>query len=102
MLDLWDVFSNSLWILGLAVLLAVWSYGRYAAQTSGMRVRDKLNTLKYALVVNVGLFLFLCGMALTENRLFVRVLWILLAIAVLVESGMRIKQLNKEKSDPNE
>ena len=85
-------YRQFLWILGLAIFLAVWSYARYTAHVSGLRIKDKFNTLKYALVLNGGLFFFLCGMALSESRWLVTILWILLAIAVLVESGMRIKQ----------
>ena len=101
MINIWDVFFNALWVLGLAVLLAVWSYARYTASVHGVRIRDKLNVLKYALVLNCGLLLFLIGMALTEDRWFAKILWILLGIAVLVESGMRIKQKNTEKTEPN-
>ncbi len=101
MIDIWDIFSNALWVLGLAVLLAVWSYARYTAHVNGVRIRDKLNILKYALVLNSGMFLFLCGMALTEDRWFAKILWILLGIGVLVESGMRIKQHKTEKTKLN-
>lgn len=92
MINIWDVFFNALWILGLAVVLAVWSYARYTAHVNGVRVRDMLNKLRYALVLNSGLLLFLCGMALTEDRWFAKILWILVGVGVLVESGMRIKQ----------
>ena len=96
MIELVDIVVNSLWILGLSVILAVWSYARYTAQIAGVRIRDKFQVLKYALVLNFGLLLFLTGMAFTEKRLIVRIIWIILGIAVLVESGMRIKQKQME------
>lgn len=102
MLNVLDVIYNALWILGLAVLLAVWSYARYTAQVKGVRVRDKLDELKYALVLNSGLLLFLCGMALTEDRWLARILWLLLGIAVVAESALRIQRHKKVKTDINE
>ncbi len=101
MVNLWDIFFNSLWILGLAVLLGVWSYARYSAHVTGVRVRDKLNILKYALVLNCGLLLFLAGMALTEDRWYAKILWILVGIGVLVESGLRLKQHKIGKKESN-
>jgi hypothetical protein len=101
MIDIWDVFFNALWIVGLSVILAVWSYARYTARVQGVRLRDKLNILKYALVLNCGLLLFLAGMSLTEDRWFVKVLWVLLGIGVLVESGFRIKQHKQRNMDAN-
>ena len=96
MINLWEVFSNSLWVAGLAVVIAVMSYARYTAKVNRVRVKDKLNTLSYALVLNGGLFLFLCGMALTERRLFARVLWFLIGVSLIVYSYMLIK-LNRER-----
>lgn len=101
MINIWEVVANSLWILGLAILLAVWSYARYTAHASGLRIKVKLNTLKYALVLNVGLLLFLCGMVFTEERWFIKIVWILLTIGVIVESGMRIQQHKKDKAESN-
>lgn len=101
MINFREVFSNTLWVVGLATVLAVLSYARYTAQVHRVRVRDKLDTLNYALVLNGGLFLFLCGMALTERRLFARLLWILLGISVIVYSTMLIKLHRADKVEPS-
>ncbi len=90
MIDLWGVFSNFLWILGLSVLLATWSYAYYEARMSDKKVSEKFNELTYALSLDVGLLLFCAGLAATEHRGWARLIWILMGIAILVEGGMRI------------
>ncbi|HOU13269.1 MAG TPA: hypothetical protein PKZ84_09125 [Anaerolineae bacterium] len=106
MIDVWGVFSNFLWVLGLAVLLAVWSYASYAAGRSKQKVRHKLNELGYALALDAGMLLFLAGMISTEDRWWARVLWLILGLGVLAEGIWRILQQRKavqaQKSSSND
>lgn len=95
MIDVWGVFSNALWILGLAVLLAVWSYAAYEAGRRKCKVRHVTNELGYALALNAGMVLFLAGMATTEDRWWARVLWIVIGLGVIAESVWRIVQHRK-------
>lgn len=95
MIDVWGVFTNSLWILGLAVLLAVWSYASYEASRRKVKVRQVMHELGYALTLNVGMLLFLAGMATTEDRGWARGLWIVLGLGVIAESVWRIIQHRK-------
>ncbi|MDF1513812.1 MAG: hypothetical protein P1S60_08390 [Anaerolineae bacterium] len=97
MVTIWDVFANGLWIIGLAIILAVWSYGRFTASRNGIPTKQKMISLKYALVMNGGLLLFLCGMVLTEDRWWSKLIWGVMGILVLVESGLRIQQNKKNK-----
>jgi hypothetical membrane protein len=98
MIDVWGVISNALWILGLSVLLAVWSYASYEASRAGQKVRAKLDELGYALVIDAGLLLFLVGMATTEDRWWARALWIVMALAVTAEGAQRIAK-HKRSTD---
>jgi heme A synthase len=95
MIDVWGVFANSLWILGLAVLLAVWSYASYEAGRRKQKVRHITRELGYSLTLNAGLVLFLAGMAATEDRGWARGLWIVLGLGVIAESVWRIVQHRK-------
>ncbi|MGC9397102.1 MAG: hypothetical protein ACP5J4_19840 [Anaerolineae bacterium] len=95
MIDVWGVFSNSLWILGLAVLLAVWSYASYEASRRKQKVRHVIHELGYALALNAGMVLFLAGMATTEDRVWARILWIVIGLGVIAESVWRIVQHRK-------
>jgi hypothetical protein len=97
MIDVWGVFSNFLWVLGLAVLLAVWSYASYEAGRRRVKVRQVIHKLGYALALNAGILLFLAGMVTTEERGWARALWIVLGLAVIAESVWRIVQHRKNK-----
>lgn len=90
MIDVWGVFANSLWIFGLAVLLAVWSYASYEASRTKMKIRAILDQLGYALVLDAGLLLFLLGMVTTEDRWWARALWIVISAGVVAEAVWRI------------
>jgi hypothetical protein len=96
MIDFANVAANALWVLGLALLLAVWSYARYEANRLDVKTREMLGKLKYHLWINGGLLLFIAGMALSEDRWWARGLWILVGIGFLVDSGMRIADSRKE------
>jgi hypothetical protein len=96
MIDFAALAANALWVLGLAVLLAVWSYARYEAHRQDVKTREMLKRLRYSLWVNAGLLLFVAGMALTEHRWWARGLWILVGVGFLVDSGIRIAEDRKE------
>lgn len=95
MIDVWGVFSNSLWILGLAVLLAVWSYASYEASRRKQKIRHVIHELGYALALNAGMVLFLAGMATTEERWWARGLWIIIGLGVIAESVWLVIQHRK-------
>jgi hypothetical protein len=102
MIDLWGVFSNFLWILGLAVLLATWSYAHYEARLSHKKVGEKLDELTYALSLDGGLLLFCAGLAATEHRWWARLIWIGMGVAILVEGGWRIVAHRRASDDDAE
>lgn len=93
MFDLWSLVFNAFWILGLAVLLATWSYAYYEAQTSGRKTSHVLGHAGYRPAVLVGLLLFIAGMALTEERWWAKALWLLLGAAAVVHHYVRGKSL---------
>ena len=88
MIDWWGVFANTLWIAGLAVLLAVWSLGYYEGQRFSRPVRRVLAQQGYALSLTIGWVLFCAGMVATESRLWARVLWGGLGVALIVDRAL--------------
>jgi hypothetical protein len=80
-IDVWGVIANSLWILGLAVLLAVLSWAHWAASTEGKRLHAVLGQHRTQQGLDLGLFLFCAGLAATGRAWWERVLWGLLAVA---------------------
>lgn len=89
-IDLLGVFFNSLWILGLAVLLATGSYAYYEAGKTKGKIRAKFQKFGYALALDAGMALFIAGMATMEDRWWGRVLWIALGVVVLLDAGQRL------------
>ncbi|MCU0522163.1 MAG: hypothetical protein MUF84_15905 [Anaerolineae bacterium] len=95
MLDVWGLVSNSLWVLGLAVLLAIWSWARFAAYQAGVRPRAILSQTRYVVALDAGLLLFVAGMAATETRWWARVIWFVLGAWVLAHAVLRLLQSAK-------
>lgn len=89
MIDAWSLVFTAFWILGLAVLLASWSYAYYEAQGSGRKTSRVLGQAGYRLAVLVGLLLFIAGMLLTDDRWWAKVLWFLLGIAAVLRYYFR-------------
>jgi CHASE2 domain-containing sensor protein len=87
-IDVWGVVANSLWILGLAVLLAVLSWANWAASVEKVRLRTALTRPGVQRALNLGLFLFCAGLAATGRAWWERVLWGLLAVAWVVQAWL--------------
>lgn len=99
MIDIWGVIANSLWILGLAILLAVLSWARWIAQTKQSRIRIVLKRPSIQIALDVGLFLFCAGLAATGRTWWERVLWGLLAAAWVVQAWLA--RANAHKQNPS-
>jgi hypothetical protein len=98
MIDVWGVAANSLWILGLSVLLATLSWASWAASEEKVRFRVALARPGIQQALNLGLFLFCAGLAATGRAWWERVLWGLLAAAWVVQAwlaGRRTKIAGK-------
>lgn len=63
MIDWWLVSSSALWILGLSVLLAAFSYHYWLAQETGGRLRDQFKTGAWTLSCSLGMTLVSVGLA---------------------------------------
>jgi len=96
-IDIWGVIANSLWILGLAVLLAALSWARWIAQTEQSRLRIVLKRPPIQIALDAGLFLFCAGLAATGRAWWERVLWGLLAAAWVVQAWLVRAQGRKRK-----
>ena len=72
MIDVWYITSNSIWIAGLAVILAALSWARWIdGEDQGRR--------QPGLALNLGLALFCVGLAATGRGWWERALWGLLS-----------------------
>ncbi len=84
-MDLLSVAANTLWILGLALLLATLSWARWVAHTEHLRWGEVIRRPGVRRALGTGLALFCAGLAATEDRPGVRVLWGALALLWMVQ-----------------
>ena len=87
MIDWYSIFATSLWVSGLAIVLAAVSYAWYEAAASRRRLRLVLGLPPFELAYTAGLALFSLGMlAQTDSAWWESLLWLLLAIAFGVQA----------------
>ncbi len=85
MIDGWGVFSQALWIIGLAVNLAVISTANYQAQVERVRLRQKLGEAGFQLGINLGMVLFCVGLLLAGRSWWEKALWGLVGVSFLAQ-----------------
>jgi hypothetical protein len=85
MIDWVGVATNSLWLLGLAVCLAVISYADWNAHSDHRRLYDVLQQPTFRLPLWSGLTLFCTGVALSGGRWWERALWGVLTVMATAE-----------------
>jgi hypothetical protein len=77
------VARNALWILGLSIAFAAWSYTSWWASAQHVRLRRALDTPRFQLPFSAGMVLFCASLAWGATRWWERVLWIILGLAFL-------------------
>ena len=92
MIDWYGVLANSLWIIGLSLLLAVWSMAYYESQLSGRRISVVWASLGYRWAITMGMVLFCTGLAATDDRLWAQLLWALLGLAFMAEQLLWLRE----------
>jgi hypothetical protein len=88
-IDWFGVFSNALWIVGLAVALAAVSYADWQRRLSQPRLslRQALGQPSFQAAWSLGLLLFCAGLALTGGAWWQTAAWAALALAFLYLGG---------------
>ena len=82
LIDWWLVASSALWIMGLSVLLAAFSYHDWLAHETGRRLRDQFKTRTWRIPFSLGMALFCTGLAATRGAAWwERLLWGALALS---------------------
>jgi hypothetical protein len=91
MIDWWDVLANSLWIIGLAVAVATLSYAAWGATVEGEKTTAWLKRPALQTALQLAVLLVCLGLAGTSSRLWVTILWLVLAVAILAQTIMAIR-----------
>lgn len=81
LIDWPGVARNALWIVGLSIVLAAWSYNRWWAAMHDVKLRQWLDRPRLQAPVSVGLLLFSVSLAWSAVRWWERGLWILLSLS---------------------
>lgn len=92
MIDVWGVASNSIWIGGLVLLLAVLSRAHWTASREEQKLRAVLRCVPTERAMDLGWFLFCVGLACTSRALWERIVWILLGLTWIMQAYLAGKK----------
>lgn len=84
MIHWWGVFWNSLWIVGLAIILAALSMAYYQAGREHVPLRRQLGGSGFLAPLSAGMVLGCLGMLLGSERWWEWGLWGLLTVYFIV------------------
>ena len=84
MINWQSVIFNSFWILGLATLLAVFSYGYWQAEQEGQRLPTILGGIGFQRALWLSIALIGTGLAGTSEKFWEILLWGILTVIALV------------------
>jgi hypothetical protein len=80
------VGRGALWITGLAVALAAFSYVEWWQTRHGRRLRHALSTPRFLTPFSLGMALFSAGLALSSRRWWEIGAWAVLAVLFLLQA----------------
>lgn len=85
MIDWFDLFANSLWIMALAIALTTVSSARWEAGIRKKRLSTILSQPGWQTPLNIAGVLFCGGLAATTDVIWERAVWGILAILFVVQ-----------------
>jgi hypothetical protein len=93
------VGAASLWISGLAVILASLGFVDYRRATTGLKMRAVLGQPAYQLAINGGLALFCLGLLASSRTWWEATIWGLLALAFLAYTILAWRAQRRTRGD---
>ncbi len=81
LIDWPGVIRNALWIVGLSVALAAFSYISWWGAAQGLRLRQSLELPLFQIPFSAGMSLFCASLAWGATRWWERGLWIVLGLS---------------------
>ncbi|MEJ2748582.1 MAG: hypothetical protein P8183_11850 [Anaerolineae bacterium] len=81
-----SVIVNSFWILGLAILLAAFSYHYWLANEESRRLRDQLNQPTFQRLYWLSFVFVGIGLAGTSQKTWEMIVWIIFTLFSVVNT----------------
>jgi small-conductance mechanosensitive channel len=78
---------HSAWILGLAIILAVFSYHHWQARQENRSLPEQLRTPAFTIPTQFGLALIVIGLAGTSQTTWETIIWIIILLIILLNLG---------------
>lgn len=97
MIDWWSVFTNSLWIVGLAAALAIMSCSDWLAFTEGRGLGSAARRLAHSTSLACSMALACVGAGLGVAAWWERVLWLLVAAGF---AALAVRAWSSHRRDP--
>jgi hypothetical protein len=85
-IDWQSLFFNSFWILGLAILLAAFSYHYWVAQQAEVRLNEQLNTPPFQQLFWLSFVFIGVGLVGTSTAWWEMGIWLLFTLWSIVNS----------------
>ncbi|MCA9966879.1 MAG: hypothetical protein KC423_21670 [Anaerolineales bacterium] len=86
MINWQSLFFNSFWIVGLALLLAAFSYHYWVAQTTQLSLKEQLNTQPFQQLFWLSFVLVGIGLVGTSTTWWESGIWLLFTLWSVVSS----------------
>jgi hypothetical protein len=102
MIDWYNLAANALWIIGCAIALATLSFASFQAAMTKQKFTAHLKLPGMQIALNLAGMLFSLGLAATDDRLLVQVLWLVFAALFLFQMVAAIRLRNKNSSPDNQ
>ena len=86
MIDWYVVGFSALWIFGLGLMVAIFSFANYLASQQKQRFRQVLEMPACQIIINLGLVFFCLGWAGSVSAPWERFSWAVLALIFVVQT----------------
>jgi hypothetical protein len=86
MIDWWGLFANTLWVVGLAIVLAAFSMAHYRARSRQVPLRQRLQGSGFQFPFCIGTILFGLGLLVSGQNWWEKVIGGLVALVFVVEA----------------
>lgn len=98
-IDWAGVARNALWIVGLSVVLASWSWAGWLAHTQHIGLRKALEQAALQASFSLGLLLFSAGLAWGATQIWERIAWSIIAIVFVWQAIAALRgQCSRDES----